>query len=308
MSTMDEAFVYVSARSGKILEANPAALALLEPLRSDLSGLLLADTVSTTTASGDLITQLITNATQKENSALSAMTTVLHKAISVQPKLFRTSGEQMLLCKLTASVAEPANKDDIRTNLLAMFENGVDAIVFVGADGAILSTNDAFLRLADIAHAPAVRGKSLADFLNRGTVDLNVILDNAKRSGVMRLYATKIKSDLGADRAIEISTTRLRAGGLAVYALIIRDASRADAIRSTNVQGNDVDMESVIEYIGNQSLKDIVAKTTDVVEKMCIETAVKMTSNNRLAAAEMLGLSRQSLYVKLHKYGLVKKS
>ena len=308
MSTMDEAFVYVSARSGKILEANPAALALLEPVRSDLSGLLLADTVSTTTASGDLITQLITNATQKESSALSAMTTVLNKAISVQPKLFRTSGEQMLLCKLTASVAEPAHKDDIRANLLAMFENGVDAIVFVGADGAILSTNDAFLRLADIAHAPAVRGKSLADFLNRGTIDLNVILDNAKRSGVMRLYATKIKSDLGADRAIEISTTRLRAGGVAVYALIIRDASRADAIRSTNVQGNDVDMESVIEYIGNQSLKDIVAKTTDVVEKMCIETAVKMTSNNRLAAAEMLGLSRQSLYVKLHKYGLVKKS
>ena len=103
-------------------------------------------------------------------------------------------------------------------------------------------------------------------------------------------------------------TWRALPQGEYIIALIIRDASRADAIRSTNVQGNDVDMESVIEYIGNQSLKDIVAKTTDVVEKMCIKTAVKMTSNNRLAAAEMLGLSRQSLYVKLHKYGLVKKS
>jgi DNA-binding protein Fis len=30
-----------------------------------------------------------------------------------------------------------------------------------------------------------------------------------------------------------------------------------------------------------------------------------MTSNNRVAAAEMLGLSRQSLYVKLRKYDLV---
>ncbi|MDC0114520.1 hypothetical protein OAI45_05505, partial [Planktomarina temperata] len=29
------------------------------------------------------------------------------------------------------------------------------------------------------------------------------------------------------------------------------------------------------------------------------------TSNNRVAAAEMLGLSRQSLYVKLRKYDLV---
>ena len=41
------------------------------------------------------------------------------------------------------------------------------------------------------------------------------------------------------------------------------------------------------------------------LEKMCIETAIGMTSNNRVAAAEMLGLSRQSLYVKLRKYNLV---
>ena len=66
-------------------------------------------------------------------------------------------------------------------------------------------------------------------------------------------------------------------------------------------------MRSVIELIGSQSLKDIVAKTTDVIEKMCIETAVQLTSNNRVAAAEMLGLSRQSLYVKLRKYDLLKK-
>ena len=216
-------------------------------------------------------------------------------------------GAQSGKLTLMASASESVQTDDLRDNLVALFESGLDAIVFVGGDGTILSMNDAFLRLADIAHASTVRSKSIAEFLNRGTVDLNVILENAKRSGAMRLYATKIKSDLGADRAIEISTTRLSAGADAVYALMIRDASRLDANRSTNLQVSDVDMESVIEYIGNQSLKDIVATTTDVVEKMCIETAVKMTSNNRVAAAEMLGLSRQSLYVKLRKYGLVKR-
>ena len=41
---------------------------------------------------------------------------------------------------------------------------------------------------------------------------------------------------------------------------------------------------------------------------MCIETAVEFTDNNRVAAAEMLGLSRQSLYVKLRKYGLLSKA
>ena len=38
---------------------------------------------------------------------------------------------------------------------------------------------------------------------------------------------------------------------------------------------------------------------------MCIETAVALTMNNRVAAAEMLGLSRQSLYVKLRKFDLL---
>ena len=35
---------------------------------------------------------------------------------------------------------------------------------------------------------------------------------------------------------------------------------------------------------------------------------MRLTDNNRVAAAEMLGLSRQSLYVKLRKYGLIKPS
>jgi hypothetical protein len=34
-----------------------------------------------------------------------------------------------------------------------------------------------------------------------------------------------------------------------------------------------------------------------MIEKTCIETALGVTKNNRAAAAEMLGLSRQSLYV-----------
>ena len=50
---------------------------------------------------------------------------------------------------------------------------------------------------------------------------------------------------------------------------------------------------------------DVAADNTDVVEKLCIETAIKLTNNNRASAAEMLGLSRQSLYVKLRKYGLI---
>jgi len=36
----------------------------------------------------------------------------------------------------------------------------------------------------------------------------------------------------------------------------------------------------------------------------CIEAALQITGDNRATAAEMLGLSRQSLYAKLRRYGL----
>jgi DNA-binding NtrC family response regulator len=47
-----------------------------------------------------------------------------------------------------------------------------------------------------------------------------------------------------------------------------------------------------------------VREATDVIERLCIEAALKLTDDNRASAAEMLGLSRQSLYVKLRRYGL----
>ena len=45
-------------------------------------------------------------------------------------------------------------------------------------------------------------------------------------------------------------------------------------------------------------------EATDMIERLCIEAALEMTNDNRASAAELLGLSRQSLYVKLRRYGL----
>jgi DNA-binding NtrC family response regulator len=64
-------------------------------------------------------------------------------------------------------------------------------------------------------------------------------------------------------------------------------------------------VEQLTELVGRVSLKDLVRETTDLIERLCIEAALELTHDNRASAAEMLGLSRQSLYVKLRRYGLV---
>jgi DNA-binding NtrC family response regulator len=40
------------------------------------------------------------------------------------------------------------------------------------------------------------------------------------------------------------------------------------------------------------------------VERHYVSSALKLANDNRTVAAELLGLSRQSLYAKLNRYGL----
>ena len=63
-------------------------------------------------------------------------------------------------------------------------------------------------------------------------------------------------------------------------------------------------VEQLTELIGRVSLRDLVRESTEVIERLAIEAALELTHSNRTLAAEMLGLSRQSLYVKLRRYGI----
>jgi DNA-binding NtrC family response regulator len=63
-------------------------------------------------------------------------------------------------------------------------------------------------------------------------------------------------------------------------------------------------VEQLTELIGRVALKDLVREATEVIERLSIEAALELTGDNRASAAEMLGLSRQSLYVKLRRYGI----
>ena len=304
MSASSEVTLFVSSTSGKITDCNSAASNFFGVTRDRLIGSTLNDRVEAD-RSNDVIAALVKAASGQTSEAVSAQSKKTKRELSITPTLFRSGGEQILLCRIAISDGSANQADGLQGNLSGLYREGVDGMLFVDSNGGILSANEAFLNMADVTHSQTINGRLVSDFLGRGSVDLNVMLENAGRTGSMRLYATRLVSEHGAERAIEISTSRLSASETPVFALILRDASRADAIRGQSQQSTEVDMRSVIELIGSQTLKDIVAKTTDVVEKMCIETAVELTSNNRVAAAEMLGLSRQSLYVKLRKYGLL---
>jgi transcriptional regulator with PAS, ATPase and Fis domain len=55
---------------------------------------------------------------------------------------------------------------------------------------------------------------------------------------------------------------------------------------------------------GKSSLRKLVKNTVGIVEQHYVKEALELAGGNRTATAELLGLSRQSLYAKLNRYGL----
>jgi transcriptional regulator PpsR len=307
MEATRDAVIFLSADSGRISEANGAASALLGVGPRDLVGTLLSQHFEGRKKS-ELLDSLATNAIAESRKPISATATRTKTRVNMIASIFRAAGDRLLVCRLENSEEPEQAADELTDNLSGLYQEGADAIVFADKDGIIQSANEAFLNLADVAHLSLVKGKSLADYLVRGSVDSKVMIENATRTGTMRLYATKLLSAFGGQTAVEISATYLNDRANPALVFVIRDASRVEAVRRPGgVAVGDDGVRNVMELVGSATLKDIVAETTDVVEKMCIETAVELTRNNRVAAAEMLGLSRQSLYVKLRKYGLLHK-
>ncbi|MEM9725784.1 MAG: transcriptional regulator PpsR [Pseudomonadota bacterium] len=299
-----DSFVLV-APGGRIITLNASAAQLLGGDVTGLSGSAFSQAFEDQPRAAFLET-LRRCAASDNDQSVAARTRRSRRPTHVYPTIFRSAGEVLLLCRIDAAdKARPAS-EEVRDHLHELFLTGVEAIVFTDARGVIRHMNEAFLALGDLPLASDAKDKPLSEFLARGDVDLKVLLDNAARHGKMRLYSTKVKSAFGAETAVEISAVHFGERAEPVCAFVIRDASRSDAARDIGV-GDDA-ARNVMELVGSAPLRELVAATTDVVEKLCIETAIDLTRNNRVAAAEMLGLSRQSLYVKLRKYGLFNKN
>jgi transcriptional regulator PpsR len=298
--------VMVSMATGRISDLNPSAAQVLGGARADLLGAAIAQEFEGRRR-GEFLENMASLAVSESSAPVELTARRSQKRLLVTPTLFRAAGERLLLCQLDHAESTAASVDELAENLSRLYHEGVDGIVFCDAEGVIRAANEAFLNLTDSANIAAVRGRALTDFLARGAVDMRVLIDNARRTGMLRMYATRLLTDFSGQIAVEISASWLNDRPNPIMALVVRDASRVETMRRPAFGQTDDGVRNVMELVGSSTLKDIVAETTDVIEKMCIETALELTRNNRVAAADMLSLSRQSLYVKLRKYGLLNK-
>lgn len=301
-----EAVLVVDATTQKVLEANPAAVSLLGATERRMVGKSLLEGFDAPSAAAidELLAGVrIAGRADEVRARLAAS----HREFLVSASLFRHESASLFLVRFAPLPTAAANDGvaKAKSSLLAQAaESAPDAVVVTEADGRIVACNAAFVELAQLATEEQARGESLERWLGRPGVDLNVLLANLREHGSLRLFATTLRGESGATAEIEISASALAGSEPPRMGFTLRNVGRrlqADARAGRELPRS---VEQLTELVGRVPLKELVREATDLIERLCIEAALELTRDNRASAAEMLGLSRQSLYVKLRRYGL----
>ncbi len=308
LEASDAGLIMVEPDKGKIRDLNSAAALMLGTKAGSLAGTSLSQAFEGRKRD-ELMEALQQAAQEDETKGVEVMARRNGHSLMIYPDFFRAAGELHMLCRLVPVDAELSTSAEIAQSTALLFAATSDAIVLTDAKGVVRDANEAFLVMVDAAQMRDIRGNALAEYLARGAVDLKIMLDAALKQGRLSNYSTKMTSIVGTRTNVDISVSHLQhQGGEFGYGFVIRNVVPSEVSESevvANAVSEDA-MKNVMDLVGTASLKDLVSATSDVIEKLCIETAVQLTGNNRVAAAEMLGLSRQSLYVKLRKHGIMK--
>ncbi|WP_373490406.1 transcriptional regulator PpsR [Parasphingorhabdus sp.] len=239
------------------------------------------------------------------NGATEPFTTRLNDrtgTVKISASPFRQSGKQYLLLNIDDGTHDvPAKSSD--QYVLDAVEQMPDAFVLTDDKQDIIVANKAFAELVQTSSVEQILGQSLYRFVGRPEVDLGLLKKQLRDHQNVRNFSSVVNDLSGGEEPVEISAIKIERDK-PLYGYSIRSVGRRERDLPRAIADGPRSVDQLTELVGRKPLKDIVRESTDLIERMCIEAALVHTSDNRASAAEILGLSRQSLYSKLHRHGL----
>ena len=291
--TSDELVIEAANRAaGAVLGVEPERLA-----RTDFPGLF---TLPGARAVERMVAKAIASGTANADKTELAG----GKTVNLTASVFGNGADARLVVKINDGGPIATKGQGNRDQLLRALEQLPDAFIVTDDELRILAANRAFLEMAHLSDEEQATGARLSQYLGRSTTDLNVLVSTLKANGTARNFATVLRDRFNAEEQVEVAAVSTGDAKPSYYAFSIRIVSRRFA--TDPVPGEELprSVEHLTNLVGRMPLKDIVRDSTTLIERLCIEAALKLTDDNRASAAEILGLSRQGLYSKLKRFGI----
>ncbi|GJD37057.1 hypothetical protein FMGBMHLM_3983 [Methylobacterium aerolatum] len=299
-----EAVLVVDATTRRVIEANPAAARLLgRPVRR-LVGI---DTVELFDPASLRILEGQHASLRTSGQAPDCRAILLQGRgeVTVSASLFRGEGGTSAILRLLPERAADGAASEEQAGPLpirALIEAMPEGFVLTDPGRRVLWANAAFLELAQLAAEGQAKGRPIDSWLCRDETDARTLFATLQDHGSVRRYASVVRGAYGALEDVEIAAVTAPGSPGCVGFSIRALPPRSSLNIGTRTEPRSV--EQMAELVGRVSMKTLVRETTDLIEKLCIEAALRITRDNRASAAEMLGLSRQGLYAKMRRYGV----
>lgn len=298
-----EPLVVVDTQALKILDANEGAARLVDKPVSKLVGMSVASMFAR--ADQSMATEMLSSLGARARAdVFQARPVGADKPVDVRVTPFREYGRTNLLVCLAHD--EPVPMQDgssLDATMLSMIDRLPEGVVVVDSDGRIVRANAAFLDMIRVVSFDRIEGKGLDTWVGGSGVDLQVLMSNLRDHATVRRFSSIVRDELGGSVAVEVSATRIDTAQKTLFGLTLREQSRSEAGQGAALALPGA-TSPFTDLVGRVPLKDLVRDNADIIERLCIEAALRLTDNNKASAADMLGLSRQSLYIKLKRFGI----
>lgn len=305
MQVASEAVLVVDSRSGRVTEANAAAANLVNKPMKRLLGSPFAGLFAGADADRVSDVMLALRATGRADDVGLTLEGGQQQAV-LSANIFRQEAATYYLMRLLPMTAGASGVvvSKAHAGMIGAVRDMPESFVVTDLERNILFANPAFLDAAQLGSEEQARGEPIERWLGRAGVDVSVLFNSLADTGSVRHFQTVMRGQFGLVEDVDVSGVASPPGNPACYGFSIRRASRRIAEAETGKRNLLRSVEEMTKLVGKVPLKDLVREATDIIERLCIEAALQINDNNRASTADMLGLSRQSLYVKLNRYGI----
>ncbi|RFC64938.1 transcriptional regulator PpsR [Fulvimarina endophytica] len=228
-------------------------------------------------------------------------------AAPVAVRFFRHLGQSRLSLQIgTALPATAASQARDAENLLGeLVCASPDAMVVLDDAMRVRTANQSYLDLVQAPDLAQIIDQDQSDRIGHRGVEMRVLRNAIDNQGTVRSLSTTMRPDHGMPVPIEIGGSAFETEDGRHYGLVIRRSERGALPQAGQAAPEMRPANDMVGLIGQMPLREIVRDTTDIIERLCIEAALELTGDNRASAAELLGLSRQALYTKLRRFGII---